>query len=378
MEFKNFFSMLKNRISNDVDVPYFMRELIEMITNVPEEKWDSPKDPATRLTKESTLRSYAKRGLSQKLCRSIIYDLSPENFIDSVNSRPEAARKLLAEDYAPINPSADEDNIAELLAECFVDILKITAGVLPLAELEKKKLQQQEQALHNKYGSFLLNEANRSCPFPGCGHTLIVSNNGQTQDSYSVALIDKKKAPEINNLLALCPRCYAIYSIDDNAKICKQLVGIKKLLFNHQRNVQLLENATLEKGIVGVISQIKKLKEKDLADASLDPQKINNKIDPAESFALYITVKNYVTTYYVKLKEILMNADKRGQIDYEEIQDQMKGMYRRLKKKGMSKDEIFNEMSQRIHKASLQEEVFCQIVVAYFVQKCEVFDAITE
>lgn len=33
--------------------------------------------------------------------------------------------------------------------------------------------------------------------------------------------------------------------------------------------------------------------------------------------ALYITVNTYVTTYYVKLREIMMNADKRGDIDYD-------------------------------------------------------------
>ena len=80
----------------------------------------------------------------------------------------------------------------------------------------------------------------------------------------------------------------------------------------------------------------------------------------------------------VKIKEIMMSLDKRGEIDYEEVQDQMKAIYRRLKKAKKTNMEIFNEIVAKIHRVSLQEDTYCQIVVSYFVQSCEVFDAITE
>ena len=51
----------------------------------------------------------------------------------------------------------------------------------------------------------------------------------------------------------------------------------------------------LEKGIIGVIRKVKKLGEKDLLDASLDPKEIRDKIDPATYFALYRTVKTLWT-----------------------------------------------------------------------------------
>ncbi len=63
MEFKEFVSVLKNKKSDGADVPYFFRELIAMITEVTEDEWDMPKAPSSKLTKENTLRTYAKRGL---------------------------------------------------------------------------------------------------------------------------------------------------------------------------------------------------------------------------------------------------------------------------------------------------------------------------
>ena len=61
----------------------------------------------------------------------------------------------------------------------------------------------------------------------------------------------------------------------------------------------------------------------------------------------------------------MTNLDKRGEIDYDEIQDQIHAMYKKLSK-------------ARKSRITLQDEVYCQIVVSYFIQSCEVFDAITE
>lgn len=149
--------MIKKRISDGEDVPYFFKDLVAMITEVTEDEWDTPKDPSTKLSKESTLRSYAKRGLSQKFAQSIVYRLKPKMFIESLNTRPVAVRKLLADDFKPFDAIADANNIASKLAAVFTDIIKVTAGIVVPSDLEKQKLQQLEQDLRNKYGDYLIN-----------------------------------------------------------------------------------------------------------------------------------------------------------------------------------------------------------------------------
>lgn len=378
MEFKDFFSMMKNRISDGMDVPEFFRDLVAMITEVKEEDWATPKDPSTRLTKENTLRTYAKRGLSKKFAQGIVYHLSPKMFKESVNSKPNAAVKLLADDYKSYDPAATADNVAEKLADCFVDIIRRSAGLVPKDELEHQRFMNQAHDLKAKYGEYLRDEANNTCAFPGCGKSLTVAEGGKLSTVYEVSLIKKDEEPKPDNLLAMCPQCHATYAIDDSAKTCKDLVSAKKILKARKQSMKILDEQPLEKGIVGVIRKISKLKEKDLLDPTLDPKDIREKIDPNEDLALYQTVKGYVETYYVSFKEIITNADKRGEIDYEVVQDQMKAFYKRLKKAGKSSVEIFTEISEKIHKVSLQDDIYCQIVVAYFIAKCEVFDAITE
>ena len=176
----------------------------------------------------------------------------------------------------------------------------------------------------------------------------------------------------------MCPQCYASYLLDDSKKLTKELARTKSILTAHKQSVHLLDTLPLEKGIVGVIKRVQKLGEKDLAEASLDPKEITQKLNPAQDMALYLVVNGYVTTYFLSIKEIMVNLDKRGEIDYDAIQDQIHAFYKRLKKAKKSQVEIFYEITEKIHRVTLQDDIYCQIVVSYFVQSCEVFDAIAQ
>lgn len=191
MEFKDFFSMMKNRISDGADVPYFFRDLMAMITDVTEEEWGTPKDPSTKLTKDNTLRTYAKRGFSQKFAQSFVYRLHPEMFVESLKTRPRAAFVLLADDYKSYDPTTTAGNVAEKLADCFVDIIRRTAGLVPQSEFERQRLVRQAYELKQQYGEYLRDEADNVCAFPGCGRLLSVSENGKFSTLYEVGIIDK-------------------------------------------------------------------------------------------------------------------------------------------------------------------------------------------
>mgnify|MGYP000196430111 CR=1 FL=1 len=64
------------------------------------------KRPIIKADKENTLRTYAKRDISKKFAQSIVYKLSPEMFIESLESRPKAVLALLADDYKSYDPTA--------------------------------------------------------------------------------------------------------------------------------------------------------------------------------------------------------------------------------------------------------------------------------
>lgn len=377
MEFKTLFSILKKHLADGDDVPYFFRELMAMITTVTEDEWGTGKDPSVKLSDE-TIRSYTKRGLPKKLAGTIVYRLTPEVLVERINERSNASRALLAEDLRGYDSSLNADNVAEAVSGWIVEIVQTAAGLVTQNALQKQQQQELAMELKNKYGDYLLSETDGFCPFPGCGKQLTVSGNGRAVHTYDVSMIDKKKAATPDNLIAMCPQCYATYLLDENAKVCKSLKEVKAVLSTHKQSIHLLDSLPLEKGIVGVINRIKKLGEKELSDASLDPKEIKQKLSPSQDMALYLAVNSYVTTYFRRIKEIMMNLDKRGEIDYDEIQDQIHAFYKRLKKANKTRAEIFNEIVGKVHRVTLQDDIYCQIVVSYFVQSCEVFDAITK
>ena len=359
-------------------VPYFFRDLMAMITTVSEEEWGTNKDPSVKLC-DNTIRSYIRRKIPANLASTIVYRLTPENLTKRINELEEATRKLMASDLQKYDKDIDSTNVGVKVSEILVQIIQKAAGLVEQTALVQQKLQKMAFDLKNRYGDYLFEESKGYCVVPGCGKKLSVSADGKIARTYEIILIDKSKSSTVDNLLAVCPQCQAIYALDENnKKLMKELKGIKSALSAHQENVALLESLNLDKGITNVIKKAAKLGEKDLKDASLDPKEIKQKLSPIKDAALYYTVNAYVAVYFRKIKEIMINLDKRGEIDYEEVQDQIHAIYLRLKKKKKSRIEIFNEITEKIHRVTLQDDIYCRIVVSYFVQSCEVFDAITE
>lgn len=382
MDFKTLFQILMKYLADGDNIPTFFREFMAMITTVTEDEWGTKKDPSSKARlSDNTIRSYVKRDLPKKLACTIVHRLTPEILIERIDNLSEETRALLAVDLQGYDSNLNPDNVAETISYWITEIVQSKAGIVSQNDLQVRQQQQLSSALKAKYEDYLLGETGGSCPFPGCGKQLTITNNsvdGKAIHTYEVCLIDKEKPATPNNLLAVCPQCFATYQLNYGKKLSKELQAIKNVLSTHKKMVYLLDDLPLEKGIVGVIIRIQKLSEKELSNISFDPKEIRQKIDSLKNLHLYLAVKNYVTTYFQQIEEIMKNLDKSGDIDYDEIQNQIHALYRRLKKANKSQYDIFIEIAGKIHRVTLQEDIYCQIIVSYFIQKCEVFDAIPE
>lgn len=378
MDFPTLFSILRKRLSDGYNAPMYCRELFAQLTEVSEEEWGTLKDPETKITKEATLRSFTKRGLSRKFAQAIVYRLAPDNLAARINERPVATRQLLSEDLSAYVPEVTADTVGKVIADMMVDIIRRTAGLVSQDALKQEKQRELFADWKAKYGDYLYEECDGFCPFPGCGKQLSAVADSKVSRVYEISLVDKTKKVTTDNLIALCPMCHATYQMDDSKAKTKELANVKALLITHGQSARLLDGIALEKGIVGVLRRLADLKEKAFFKAELDPKELTKKVNPTDNYILYLTAKNNVTTYFLKIREIMTNLDRRGLIDYEALQDQMKAIYKRLKKSHLSQMEIFREITEKLHRTSLQDDVYCQIVVCYFIQSCEVFDAVAE
>lgn len=259
------------------------------------------------------------------------------------------------------------------MPEIFIDLINIQAGVVPPDTQQKNNLISHSAILKVKFGQFLLIEANNRCAFPCCDKFLIKIKEGLSQESYEISKIEKNKDDNPNNLVALCPDCFLTYQTDNRKYITKQLLNNKKLLASAQLAAQTLSDIKLDEGIESVLTGMSKLKYS-TCDITLEPKELTDKISTQTTRTLFLTVKNQVIENYVTVNKIFINLDKQGKIDYEEIQYQMRSMYKTLKKAKKDSTEIFNTISEKIHSATLQDIILCQIIVSFFIQKCEILE----
>lgn len=139
MEFKDIFNPLKKCLSDGHNRQYFFRDLMAMITTVSEEEWGTPLDPNTKRTKDNTIFSFIKRGLSQTFAQSIVNRLTPEILIEQINERPLGTREALAKELSVIDSDINADNVGEKAADMLVKIITKSAGLMSDEEIALEK-----------------------------------------------------------------------------------------------------------------------------------------------------------------------------------------------------------------------------------------------
>lgn len=374
MDFPTYFRILKKYLGDGATIPEFFRELIEMITD------DDAEDiiSASGITSDkadSTLISYTKpkRGFTKKMANQLLYRVNSANMTESIESRPDETIQLLANEFNTYYPDITAENASQRIPEIFVDFIREKAGMGISTTAQKATFINQSNQLKKQYGQFLLAESNNCCAFPGCDKSLILTRGDLASENYEVSAIEKDKDAEPLNLIALCPDCFLTYQAESRKKIVTALKNVKKILVSAHNSHRPISELKLDNGIVAVLTSLNKLKY-DEYDISYDPKKLTDKISPENNRTLYQMVKNQVIDNYLTIQKIIVNLDKQGKIDYEEIQYQMRSMYKKLKASKHDNLAIFNTISEKIHKATLQDTYFCQAIVSYFIQKCEVLE----
>ncbi|HEM9292392.1 TPA: hypothetical protein U3J37_001380 [Streptococcus agalactiae] len=372
MDFPTYFRILKKYLGDGATIPEFFRELIEMITEDDAEEIISASGITSEKT-DNTLASYAKRGFSKKMANQLIYKINSINMKESIESRPDETIQLLFDEFHSYYPDITAENASQRIPEIFVDFIREKAGMGISTTAQKATFVNQSNQLKKQYGQFLLTEANNCCAFPGCDRPLILTSGNLATENYEVSVIEKDKNPEPLNLIALCPDCFLTYQADNRKKTVIALKNVKKILVSTHNSQRPISDLKLDNGIVAVLTSLNKLKF-DEYDISYDPKQLTDKISPENNRILYQMVKSQVIDNYLTIQKIIVNLDKQGKIDYEEIQYQMRSMYKKLKAGKHNNLAIFNTISEKLHKATLQDIYFCQTIVSYFIQKCEVLE----
>ena len=382
MLFKEVIHAIHPYLMKDADVPEFMRNFIQMICNIPEEEWYTRRDPSSKESyTDASLRKFYTSGPSKKLAKKMLSRLTKDNFIESIHepNREDVVLDGLANAIKPFTDGVTKENVG---AELF-ELLKRSLEEIVDPTLENTRREQEARnksnLLKGKYGSGLLDDCNSTCSMPGCSHHLQkLADDGRSNPDYEILVINEKKSPSYQNICAVCHDCFEKYILKHTAKERKELESVKKMQMDARDARSTISEIDIDEGIKNVIESLANLKPNTMTSLNYEPTFIANKIDENANFLLAETVKNYVTKFFFSINKVMQNLSRQNQYPDELVRAEIKTICNRLEMKGLSQIEIYENISRHLNRITKQNIIYCNIVVCYFIQSCEVFHDITQ
>lgn len=223
---------------------------------------DAPTDPFTdkayNLDDEKLSRAYSGTGkvvLAKKFARFFYTNFDKikfKNFLDyKLNGD-----QLDDLDEVISNSGYDFGDI-DTSQKC-AEILYDSLGFLADATKNKKATKPTVTVdLKAEFGVDLLLQEHTKCPNNGCTNRLLEkTDSGKTAYTYSIAVIDENENIEPNNLIALCPNCFAKFESDKSAEAIDNLKKIKYAVVYAEETDELNKDANIQAGIEILIRRL--------------------------------------------------------------------------------------------------------------------------
>jgi hypothetical protein len=239
----------------------------------------------------------------------------------------------------------------------------------------------------------LLAEVNNFCPL--CGERLFEAKAGESVKLYEIAHI-YPHSPTHNQLVTLAgvPIAEDIESFENKIVLCKKCHKKQDFhtrkedytyLYNKKqelmRKAKALDDAStipIEAEIEGVLKGLKNIDAEKLVPLAYDVVSVDKKIK-RENGILLNDIRDKVVRYFPFVQETLKNIDKTGHRKFDIIAGEIRTCFLKVDSNELSQEAIFSELVTWLNsKTQHQSEKACEIIISFFIQNCEVFDAFAQ
>lgn len=317
------------------------------------------------------------------LAKKIAGSLDTAGFAKSIETDIDSAVERLCDVYKDDCPGINASNYNSLIAVRFQQIIENAATTKKRKKNELKAIDESSSAVsvipkNDELGVLLMAEAGSICPNDGCTKSLFVNENGHLGMLYDIAIIDPAlPKDDLGNMIVMCPTCCTKYNLGKTAEMVSRMKAIKQALVDAYEAREITSEQNVEQSVRNVLEKIPNLPRPMNVDLNYDPVPVRRKIE-ADNSSLYLKAQGHVNVYYSAVDEVFRQMEAEGRLRFKSFCYQVRINYLNLKDKGYDQRKIYFEMTKWLHNATNEEWDSCEIVISYFVQKCEVFDVITE
>lgn len=209
----------------------------------------------------------------------------------------------------------------------------------------------------------------------------IYPENASSFSSEFAQIPSPKQIDAPTNKIALCRDHAEEYELVPTVEDYKKLNGIKNRLVAVRSLRVNINDAALEDEIQNVLLGLADITDETvLQELPLEALRLDQKILPENSL-LKSDEMIRILRYYNYINDLFAAMDRDGTGNFDLIASEIKVAYKKLANGPLSQDEIVNQLAEWIKiksKVGSKNIRACHIVVAYFIQNCEVFHEISK
>ncbi|MFA7021251.1 ABC-three component system protein [Aliarcobacter sp.] len=183
----------------------------------------------------------------------------------------------------------------------------------------------------------------------------------------------------IDNIIWLCPNCHEKFDKPRTLDGYKQLIEMKKKFIQARLVSKEFNNYKIEEEIKDILLFLVNYEYTETDNISLEynPKTIDNKTNLTITHLTKKQIKSNVREFFNILKKEFQNIDTLNPNKSTKIATQIKSFYNEVYEKTQNQEDIYEYLVEWLYKKTNKSKDASSIVVSYFVQNCEVFDAIS-
>ncbi|GEB32816.1 ABC-three component system protein [Brevibacillus parabrevis] len=235
----------------------------------------------------------------------------------------------------------------------------------------------------------LFNEVGGYCPF--CGDELTHRKNGKIFKSFEVAHIypanplpeevellkgEIKLSEDVNdlkNVIAACKKCHGLFDNPRTVAEYRKWCRLKQGLIQEAQLKSTYYMFNIESEIRVVLENLQNI-DGNIIPLSYDSLKIDQKTNHTLPFILKRKITNDTVDYFDFIRNIFITLDQETPHKFDTLASQIKSFYWKCMQTNESQEYIYNALVEWLfEKTDRYSQRACEIVIAFFVQDCEVF-----
>lgn len=369
MKFFEFAQAVRPLVPGGLNRESYLRELISMLTSVPESELGHRFDPSV-FPSDNTLQSMYSRDkdFTKKFAEALFSRLDTDNFIDLLESLELPAQELIVSNFSSLGVKIPPNHFSD---EITAAVLKILAEKAKIKVPLEQKIDSIRRSAAIRRNRDLLLARSRGCL--SCSAPLEINARNETASSYKIICLrdDPIDTYQVDDFAPLCQSCAEKFELKHNAE---DVARLKSTLLKQKRdrdaNSAILLPLGLHAEIDALLDQLKNLPANLVVrDPNYNVVPLHQKIDDED---LLHRCSDAMAVYKTHIEEALRQKEDLGVVSFRELCGKAKAASCNLEALGLDETEIFHRITQWLVANTNSKQYVCGILVSYLIQICEV------